>query len=108
YASDATTVAGAWQLTKDSSAAGGIKLLNPDAAMAKLTAPLASPASYFDVAFVATAGIPYRLWIRGNATKDSYNNDSVYVQFSGAVNASAAPVYRIGTTSGVAISIEDC
>jgi len=47
------------------------------------------------------------VWLRGKAAKDYWGNDSVYVQFSGTVDATGAPVYRIGTTSGAAVTIED-
>ena len=108
YASDAKTIAGSWTRVDDSSAAGGIRLQNSDAAVAKLAAPVASPSTYLDVAFEAAAGTPYRLWIRGLATKDSYSNDSVFVQFSSSVASNGAPTYRIGSTSGVAYNLEDC
>ncbi len=39
--------------------------------------------------FNAQAGIPYHLWMRGKADKNNWANDSVYVQFSGAVDAAA-------------------
>jgi len=41
------------------------------------------------------------LWLRGRAQADSYNNDSVYVQFSGSVTAAGAPANRIGSTQAV-------
>ena len=53
-----------------------------------------------------TAG--YRLWMRGRADRDAWSNDSAYVQFSGAVSATGAPVYEIGTTSATWVGIEDC
>jgi hypothetical protein len=42
------------------------------------------------------------------ADNDSYQNDSVWVQFSGSVDGSGAPTYRIGTTSGTFVSLEEC
>ena len=80
----------------------------PDAAMPKITTPLASPANYFELTFAADANTPYRLWLRARAGGDSYNNDSVYVQFSGSVTSSGAPVNRIGTTEAAAVVMEDC
>src|SRR5688572_32558817 len=50
----------------------------------------------------------FRSWIRAKALNDFWANDSVWVQFSGSVNNSGAPVYRIGTTSGTEINLEDC
>jgi len=80
----------------------------PDAGAPKLSAPLASPTSYFEMTFNAQAGIPYRLWIRGKAQNDFYGNDSVFVQFSGSVTSSGAATYRIGTTSATDYNLEDC
>ena len=58
--------------------------------------------------FTAEAGRPYRLWIRAKAQDDFWGNDSVWVQFSDSVNSSGAPLFRIGTTSGTEINLEDC
>jgi hypothetical protein len=107
HAASAPVVSGNWSKVADASAAGGYRLWNPDAGAAKLLTPLAAPASYFELTFNAAAGVPYHLWIRGKAEADSYTNDSVFLQFSGAVDASGAAVDRIGTTAAAAISIED-
>jgi acid phosphatase type 7 len=108
YAIDATTVAGLWRAEADSSAAGGQRLRHPNASAPKLTAPLASPENFFELTFTAEAGVGYRVWIRGRADNNSYNNDSVYLQFSDSVTSSGAAVYRIGTTSATSVVIEDC
>lgn len=107
YASKATTVVGAWSNVADATAAGGYRVANPDLGAAKLTTPSATPASYFELSFVADANTPYHLWLRGKAQADSWANDSVYVQFSGTVDATGAPVYRIGTTTGTPVVLED-
>ena len=107
WATDSTTHPG-WLVTSDSTAAGGFRLANTDTGAAKLSAPLSAPAQYFDLGFNAAAGGPYRIWIRGKATKDSYSNDSVYVQFSDTLDASGNPLWQIGTTSGTTVQIEDC
>jgi hypothetical protein len=57
--------------------------------------------------FNAQAGVAYHLWMRGKADKNNWANDSVYVQFSGAVDAHGAALYRTGTTSGASLSVED-
>jgi endonuclease/exonuclease/phosphatase family metal-dependent hydrolase len=106
YARNASAVVGAWSPVTDATAAGGARMANPDAGIAKLSAALASPASYFDVTFTAKTGVAYHLWIRGKAQNDSWTNDSVFVQFSGSVNASGAAGYRIGTTSATSYSLE--
>jgi endonuclease/exonuclease/phosphatase family metal-dependent hydrolase len=107
YAGGATTVAGAWSRVSDSSAAGGARLSNPDAGLAKLTTPLASPASYFELAFTPQTGVAYHLWIRAKAQNDAWTNDSVYVQFSGSATAAGSAAYRIGTTSALTYSLEE-
>ena len=106
YARNASTVAGAWSSVSDSTAAGGARMANPDAGAAKLSAPLASPSSYFDVKFTPKTGVAYHLWIRGKAQNNSWTNDSVFVQFSGSSTSSGSAVFRIGTTSATVYSLE--
>src|SRR6185295_20281159 len=108
YADDAATVAGDWRIEFDSSAALGRKLRNPNRGAAKLAAPLAAPADYVDFQFEASAGVSYRLWLRGRADADNWANDSVYVQFSDSVDAGGAAVWRIGSPSGTSVNLEDC
>jgi hypothetical protein len=100
--------AGAWVVQSDAGASGGAALLLPDAGVPKLASASASPANYFDLAFQARAGVPYRLWIRGKAQNDSWQNDSAFVQFSSSVDAAGTPAFRIGTTSATIVSLEDC
>jgi Big-like domain-containing protein len=108
YAKNASTIVGNWKVVADTQAAGGARMWNPDAGAAKLTTPLATPANYFELTFNAEAGRGYRIWIRGRADADYWGNDSVWVQFSGAVTPTGAPAYRIGTTEGTWLGIEDC
>lgn len=107
YASGATVRVGAWNLVADSTAAGGAALSNPDLGAAKLTAPLKNPASFFELGFDVVAGQPYHLWIRGKAQKNSWANDSVYVQFADP-DGLPTPTFGRGTASAAAVSIEDC
>jgi hypothetical protein len=106
-AADATIVGSAWTVVSDSTAAGGSRIANADARAPKATAPLASPASYVELSFNADAGTAYRLWIRGKAQGNSYQNDSAYVQFSDSVTSSGAATWRIGTTSATSYVLED-
>jgi hypothetical protein len=108
YAKNASASAGNWKIAADAQAAGGARMWNPDAGAAKLTTPLAAPANYFELQFNADGGRGYRVWIRGRADGDSWSNDSVWAQFSGAVTLTGAPAYRIGTTDGTWLGIEDC
>ena len=80
---------GAWGTVADASAADGIAIWNPDRALAKRAAPLASPPDYVDFRFVAQPATAYRMWVRLRAQGDSGNNDSVFVQLD---DAAAQPV----------------
>jgi hypothetical protein len=66
-----------------------------------------SPSSYVEWTFDADAGA-YRIWLRGLAAGNSYNNDSVHVQLSDSVDASGNPIWRIDSTSSTPIILEDC
>jgi hypothetical protein len=107
-AADAAVIRGTWSVVADATAAGGSRVANPDAGAGKLTVPLASPANYFELTFSAQVSTAYRFWIRGKAQGSSYENDSVYAQFSDSVTSSGAAVWRVGSTSGGTIMIEDC
>jgi phosphatidylserine/phosphatidylglycerophosphate/cardiolipin synthase-like enzyme len=109
YASKASFVTGTWTVVADSSAAGGARIATPNAGAATVGASAtASPVNYFEMTFLAEAGVPYRLWVRGKAASNAWANDSAWVQFNDSVNQSGAPLYRIGTTSAASVTIEDC
>ncbi|HKY29210.1 MAG TPA: endonuclease/exonuclease/phosphatase family protein [Pyrinomonadaceae bacterium] len=108
YASQAPVKAGNWSAVADSTAAGSARLGSTDFGAGKITTPKANPTDYVELNFYASAGIPYRLWMRGKATNNSPYNDSVFIQFSGSVNSSGSAVYRIGTTSATEYNLEDC
>ena len=99
---------GGWSNVSDLTAAAGVRIHLPDAAIPKVTTPSANPQHYFELTFNAEAGKPYRLWIRARAQNDFWSNDSVWVQFSDSVTNTGTPIYRIGTTSGTDINLEDC
>ena len=96
-----------WVRTDTADAAGGVMLLNPDRGAAKRTAALVAPASYVEFTVDVAAGVPYRLWLRSRATSNSYSNDSLYLQFSGAVDGAGAPLARIGTTAALPVILEE-
>jgi hypothetical protein len=106
YASDASSVSGTWSLVADAATAGGSRIWNQDRGAAKLATPLASPVNYFEVTFQAEAGVGYHLWMRGKADGNAWANDSVYVQFSGSVDANGVATARIGSTAARTVSIE--
>jgi hypothetical protein len=100
-------MAGGWKLLSDPTAATGTAAGHPDAGGAKLSAALAAPVHYVEFTFEAEAGRSYRLWLRGRADRDYWGNDSVFVQFSGAVDATGQPIFRIGTTGSTFVNLED-
>ena len=97
-----------WASIDDASAAGGARLSNPDLGQPKLSSPVSAGSDYFEITFNADAGVAYHLWVRSRATNDHWTNDSVFVQFSGSVNASGTPTFRIGGDSATIVSLEDC
>jgi Beta-propeller repeat len=97
-----------WNAVADATAAGGVRLFNPDAGAPKLLKALAMPANAFDLDFTADAQTDYRLWLRGIALNNFWGNDSVFVQFSDSVDGSGAATWRMGTTSATAVNLEDC
>jgi endonuclease/exonuclease/phosphatase family metal-dependent hydrolase len=103
----AATLAGNWVVESDCSAAGGARVVNPDLGL-PVTAAVPDPVDYIDMTFNAEAGKPYRLWMRAKAAANNWANDSVSVQFSGAVDALGAPTYRIGTEGRTLLRLEDC
>ncbi|MGH9141933.1 MAG: Ig-like domain-containing protein, partial [Vicinamibacterales bacterium] len=107
-AANAVSIVGHWTFTLDTSAASGARMQGKNLGAAKPASASAVPINAFDVTFTAAAGTPYRLWLRGKALDDSYNNDSVFVQFDGSVNATGQPVFRIGTTASTTVILEEC
>ena len=107
YAGQGTT-AGEWRVQADATAAGGSFAIHPNGSAPKVATAAASPLNYVDLSFNAVAGVPYRLWIRSRAQNNYYGNDSVFVQFSGSVSASGAPVWRIGSINATTVILEDC
>ena len=104
----ATSIVGSrWTRVQASGAARGTALHNPDRGEAKKSGALASPPSYVDVRFYAAAGVPYHLWFRLRAEGDTYTNDSMFVQFTGSVDAQGNPVDRIGTADASTVFLEE-
>ena len=109
YAADlsASAVHGDFSLVADSTAAGGVALRNPDRGAAKLTIAKAAPATFVDVTFTADANTDYQVWLRMKAYGDSPSNDSVFVQFSGAVDTAGGAASRIGSTEAAIVVLQD-
>jgi len=100
--------ASTWHTVADTTAAGGARVFYPDAGAAKVTAPSAAPASLFTVSFSADANVDYHIWLRGKAQNNFWGNDSAWLQFKDAIDASGRPIFRSGTTSGTSVNLEDC
>jgi hypothetical protein len=97
----------AWQPLTDATAAGGSGLWNPDGAQAKIAPALATPASYVEMTFTATAGIPYHLWLRLRAQNNSLSNDSAHVQFNDSVDASGRATMQFGSTCSAEVVLQN-
>ncbi len=104
----AANLHGRWRSVRARGAAGGVAIENPDASEAKKTRALATPANYVEITFEAGSGVPYWIWLRMKADGDASSNDSLFVQFARAVNASGAAIYRTGTMNGMAVVLEKC
>ena len=94
-------------MMNDATAAGGRAIWNPDRGQSKVSPPAATPANYFETTFTATAGVPYHLWVRLRAQGNSTSNNSVNVQFDDAIDRYGSQLYRIGTTTGAEIVLQD-
>ncbi len=99
---------GTWRHVDDPTAADGSRLWHPNAGAPKLSAPLANPVNYVDIWFAPDPSLEYKLWIRGKADNNNWANDSIFVQFSDSVDKAGNPVYRMGTSSGLAVNLEEC
>ncbi len=108
HAADATAVRGTWRRVRDLAAASGIRLHQPDAGAARLNAPLARPSNYFELRFKANPALVYQLWIRARADRNAWQNDSVFLQFSGAIGADGSRQWHIGSTSALLYRLERC
>ena len=108
HASEPGRINGSWQLVADGTAAGNTRAWNPNANAPKVTSPLADPRDHIELVFVADPTQEYKLWIRLKAEGDHWENDSVWVQFSGARDSAGNTIYGIGTPSALRVSLEEC
>jgi len=91
----------------DVSAAGGSGLWNPDGGQPKVAPALATPVSYVEMTFNATAGVAYHLWLRLRAQNNAFSNDSVHVQFDDSVDGSGNAAMRFGTTTSAEVLLQN-
>ena len=71
----------------------------------KVNAPLADPSSRVIVRFYPEPTLTYKLWVRLKADGNNWANDSVWLQFSAATDASGTPKYRSGSAPAGSRSI---
>ena len=108
YASDVASTSGNWARVPSSSGAGGEKMQSDDRGWSAVDHALAQPADYFELRFAAEAQRAYRVWVRLRADGDSKYNDSVWLQFSNATDATGAAKWRIGTAAALLVNLEAC
>ena len=99
---------GNWSEVDDAAAAGGSRGHDLNRGAPKAAAPSANPASFMQLQFIADPTQTYKLWVRLKADGNSWGNDSVWVQFSGSADAAGNAAYRIGTSSGLPVNLEEC
>ena len=108
YSSDFTTLRGNWASASTSGAAGGLALSSADRGWSDASAPLAAPADYVEASFTAQTNTSYHVWVRLRAGGGSKYNDSVWLQFSDAVDGNGNAVLRIGSTAGLLVNGQSC
>jgi len=108
YTSDVTAVSGNFSAASSASGAGGMKMQSTDYGWSTTNAPLPYPNDYFEVTFTAPAYVKYHVWVRLRAQDDSKWNDSVWVQFSDALDSGGNSIYPINSSSGLAVNLERC
>jgi hypothetical protein len=92
----------------DPAAASGVRARDENLGAPKVTVPAAQPSGWVEHLFLADPTLTYKLWLRLKADGNHWSNDLVWVQFSGATDLTGRPAYRIGTTSGLAVNLEEC
>lgn len=108
YAKHESEITGNWRVVEDSTGAEGARVFYPNAGAPKVTTALANPPGYIQLSFVADPTQTYKLWVRLKAQDNRGRNDSIWVQFSGAIDTAGRPNYRIGTTEGLEVNLEEC
>jgi Big-like domain-containing protein len=98
------SMAGNWSRVADATAAGGVRAHDANLGAPKVFQPSDTPINSITIPFLADPNLTYKLWVRLKADGNSWANDSVWVQFSGAASAP----YTVGTTTGLSVSLEEC
>jgi hypothetical protein len=99
---------GSWVFVNDATAASDTRASDPNRGAPKAAAPQAHPTNLAIVSFIADPSQTYKVWVRLKADGNHWANDSLFLQFSGAENASGSPVFAVGTTAGLDVNLEEC
>jgi len=99
---------GTFSKVPDSSAAGGERGYDDNLARPKVTVPTPNPANQIFLGFIPDPTQTYKLWVRLKADGNHWSNDSIWVQFNGSTDLQGNARYRVGTTSGLALNLEEC
>jgi hypothetical protein len=102
-----TEPVGNWQIAADATAASGKTGRDVNLGAPKITSPSPNPSSYLDIGFVADTTQTYKLWVRLKADGNSWSNDSLWLQFTNAVDSSGRSIAP-GTASGIEVNLEEC
>ncbi len=87
---------GKWKKAPDPGALRGARVDDLPARNSWRYQPVVEPVDYFELDFEARRNVRYRLWMRMKAFKGNPRTDSVYVQFSDAIDNGGRQRYRIG------------
>ncbi|PYR34688.1 MAG: hypothetical protein DMF93_23045 [Acidobacteria bacterium] len=107
YAADAV-LHGNYVRSDDPTAAAARRVWEPINGVGNPDMPSDAPVDYFELTFLAPAGLEFRLWMRGNTALESASYDSVWAQFSDSVDATGQPAWRIASTSAMPLALEEC
>jgi len=99
---------GTFSLVPDSTAANGERGYDQNLGRPKVNTPAPLAENRILLGFIADPTQTYKLWVRLKADGNHWSNDSVWVQFTNSVNEQGNPAYRVGTTTGLAINLEEC
>jgi PKD repeat protein len=107
-AADVTVIRGSWARISSTTGAGGQLMSSTNNGFTQYNVPDDTPANYFEAPFMAAANTNYQVWLRLRAPSGSKYDDSVWVQFTGAVSSQGTPLWRTGSTSAQLVNLEDC
>jgi PKD repeat protein len=105
-AANVSILRGDWQRVSSTGSPAGLALRSVEKGWWKTDSALANPKSYFEATFQPAANTPYRVWLRLKAPSKS--DDSVWVQFTGSVDAQNKRLWRVGTTGALPVVLEEC